>query len=49
MTENRPLTVGLLREKWGFDGIFMSDWNATYSAVGAANGDWTSKCRVPAS
>ena len=38
MTENRPLTVGLLREKWGFDGIFMSDWNATYSAVGAANG-----------
>ena len=22
----------------GFEGIFMSDWNATYSAVGAANG-----------
>lgn len=38
MTENRPLTVELLRGKWGFDGIFMSDWNATYSAVGAANG-----------
>lgn len=38
MTENRPLTIDLLRGKWGFDGIFMSDWNATYSAVGAANG-----------
>lgn len=38
MTENRPLTIDLLRKKWSFDGIFMSDWNATYSAVGAANG-----------
>ena len=38
MTENREMTIDLLRDRWGFDGIFMSDWNATYSAVGAANG-----------
>lgn len=38
MTENKELTVDVLRDRWGFEGIFMSDWNATYSAVGAANG-----------
>lgn len=38
MTENRAMTIDLLRNAWGFEGIFMSDWNATYSAVGAANG-----------
>lgn len=37
MTENRDLTVGVLREKWGFDGIFMSDWDATYSVAGPVN------------
>ena len=36
-TENRDLTIHTLRDKWGFEGIFMSDWNATYSCVGAAN------------
>jgi beta-glucosidase len=38
MTENRALTVDVLRRDWGFEGIYMSDWNATYSAIGAANG-----------
>lgn len=38
MTENKELAVDLLREKWGFEGIYMSDWTSTYSAVGAANG-----------
>ena len=37
MTENRDLAVGVLRERWGFEGIFMSDWDATYSAAGPAN------------
>ncbi|MCM1150993.1 MAG: glycoside hydrolase family 3 C-terminal domain-containing protein [Alistipes sp.] len=37
MTENRDLAVGVLREKWGFEGIFMSDWDATYSVVGPVN------------
>lgn len=37
MTENRDLVVGVLREKWGFRGIFMSDWDATYSVAGPVN------------
>ena len=36
-TENEQLAVDILRGMWGFEGIFMSDWNATYSAEGAAN------------
>lgn len=34
-TENKELT-DILRNRWGFDGIYMSDWDATYSTVGAA-------------
>lgn len=34
-TENEQLAVDILRGMWGFEGIFMSDWNATYSAEGA--------------
>ena len=37
MTENRDLIDGLLRERWGFEGIFMSDWDATYSVAGPVN------------
>ena len=37
MTENRELIEGVLRGTWGFEGIFMSDWDATYSAAGPAN------------
>ena len=36
-TESRELIIGVLREKWNFKGIYMSDWTATYSTVGAAN------------
>ncbi|MDN3296539.1 beta-glucosidase [Streptomyces ficellus] len=31
--ENRALLTGILRERWGFDGWVMSDWDATHSTV----------------
>jgi beta-glucosidase len=37
MTQNAPLNVELLKTEWGFDGIVMSDWDATYDAIAAAN------------
>ncbi len=37
MTENKALIKDLLRDAWGFEGIFMSDWTATYSSILAAN------------
>jgi beta-glucosidase len=37
MTENASLVNGLLKKEWGFDGIVMSDWDATYDGVAAAN------------
>jgi beta-glucosidase len=37
MTENADLVNGLLKKEWGFDGIVMSDWDATYDGVAAAN------------
>ncbi len=37
-TENPEFNIDVLRKQWGFDGVLMSDWDATYDAVGAANG-----------
>ncbi len=37
MTENGPLIDDLLKKDWGFDGVVMSDWDATYDGVAAAN------------
>jgi len=37
-TQNTHLNNDVLKGEWKFDGILMSDWDATYSAVGAANG-----------
>jgi beta-glucosidase len=37
-TQNAFLNIELARKEWGFGGIVMSDWDATYDAVGAANG-----------
>ena len=36
-TESPYLAQTILRDTWGFDGIYMSDWAATYSGVAAAN------------
>ncbi len=38
MTQNGYLNTDVLRTEWGFTGIDMSDWDATYDAVAAANG-----------
>ena len=38
LTENGPMNNTLLKQEWGFDGLVMSDWGATYSTLGAANG-----------
>jgi beta-glucosidase len=38
MTQNGPLNNDLVKKEWGFSGIIMSDWDATYDAVAAANG-----------
>lgn len=38
MTQNKPLNIDLLKKEWGFDGLLMSDWDATYDGVAAANG-----------
>ncbi len=37
-TQNSFLNIQVLRKDWGFKGTLMSDWDATYDAVGAANG-----------
>jgi beta-glucosidase len=36
-TQNHFLNVKVLKEDWGFRGILMSDWDATYDGVAAAN------------
>ena len=37
MTENQRLNNQVVKQEWGFDGIIMSDWDATYDGVAAAN------------
>ncbi|HYH00851.1 MAG TPA: glycoside hydrolase family 3 C-terminal domain-containing protein [Terriglobales bacterium] len=37
-TQNAHLNIEIARKEWGFTGIMMSDWDATYDGVGAANG-----------
>src|SRR5579863_3294776 len=38
MTQKGELNTGVVKKEWGFSGIIMSDWDATYDAVAAANG-----------
>lgn len=37
-SEHDELLRRILKTRWGFDGLVMSDWVSTYSAAGAANG-----------
>jgi beta-glucosidase len=36
-TQSEFLNLKVLKGEWGFKGILMSDWDATYDSVGAAN------------
>jgi beta-glucosidase len=36
-TENEFLNLKVLKGEWGFQGVLMSDWDATYDGVAAAN------------
>jgi beta-glucosidase len=38
MTQNRYFNVDVLEGQWGFKGVLMSDWDATYDTLAAANG-----------
>ncbi|RZJ64401.1 MAG: beta-glucosidase [Flavobacterium sp.] len=37
-TQNKHLNLDILKGDWKFDGILMSDWDATYDGVAAVNG-----------
>jgi beta-glucosidase len=37
MTQNKFLDTDVLKNEWGFKGVLMSDWFATYDGVAAAN------------
>jgi len=38
LTQNGYFNTDLAKKEWGFKGIMMSDWDATYDGVAAANG-----------
>jgi beta-glucosidase len=38
MSQNKYLLTDVVKKEWGFDGIIMSDWSATYDGVAAADG-----------
>src|SRR5437763_2964652 len=38
MSQNSYLLTDVVKKEWGYDGMIMSDWSATYDAVAAANG-----------
>lgn len=37
-TQNPALNIDILRKEFGFEGTLMSDWDATYDGIAAANG-----------
>src|SRR5947209_9327825 len=37
-SQNRHLLTEIVKQDWGFDGLIMSDWGATYDGVAASDG-----------
>ena len=37
LTQNGRMNTDIVRGEWGFTGVMMSDWDATYDGVAAAN------------
>jgi beta-glucosidase len=37
-TQNSYINIDIVRKEYGFKGVLMSDWDATYDGVAAANG-----------
>jgi beta-glucosidase len=37
LTENAYFNIDVVRKEWGFNGVVMSDWMATYDGLAAAN------------
>jgi len=37
MTQNGYLNITIAKKEWGFEGILMSDWEATHDGIAAAN------------
>src|SRR5712671_1061738 len=37
MSQNRYLLTEVVKKEWGFEGLIMSDWSATYDGIEAAN------------
>ena len=37
LSENRTISHDILKQEWGFKGIFMSDWQATHDGIKAFN------------
>src|SRR5256714_457335 len=37
-SQNRHLLTEIAKQDWGFDGLIMSDWGATYDGVAASDG-----------
>ncbi|HEY5214817.1 MAG TPA: glycoside hydrolase family 3 C-terminal domain-containing protein [Acidobacteriaceae bacterium] len=37
-TQNRYFNIDIVRNEWHYPGVVMSDWDATYDGVAAANG-----------
>lgn len=38
LTQNDHLNNAIVKSEWRFDGLIMSDWDATYDGIAAANG-----------
>jgi len=43
-TQNKVLNIEILKKDWGFNGLLMSDWDATYDGVATAGS--ISRCRT---